>query len=345
MAARGSSATCGSRRRRRARAARRGRAPRTPRATPRRSRGSVRASCARQCILSRHARRGDERLVARPARASRSGGRYGPRGEGRLLVIAGAHNIPPKVQEVTAAIPLGKGMAGLAWQHDKPIQTCNLKEDNSGAVKPGAKAVDARRRSRCRSTIRRGRSARSSASRGCTTTSCRRTRSPRSARTPRRCPRARASDEHAPSAPVSVDVDTGLTHVVPLHWIPGAGRRGLDAGRAADTTCRASRSCRSRRPRRSTAPSSRCRPTRRCCTGTTARRSRPGRTCRRRRRDRASRTNKRRSPVVPPPLPRATPLPPPVSPPVPLHGAERRRRRDLGDGDGEVIAPAGARAC
>ena len=61
-----------------------------------------------------------------------------------VLAIRAAHNIPPKVQEVTAAIPIGKGMAGLAWQHDKPIQTCNLKEDNSGAVKPGAKAVDAR---------------------------------------------------------------------------------------------------------------------------------------------------------------------------------------------------------
>ena len=64
--------------------------------------------------------------------------------KGDLLVITAAHNIPPNVQEVTAAIPLGKGMAGLAWQHDKPIQTCNLKEDNSGAVKPGAKAVDAK---------------------------------------------------------------------------------------------------------------------------------------------------------------------------------------------------------
>jgi L-methionine (R)-S-oxide reductase len=64
--------------------------------------------------------------------------------KGDMLVIAGAHNIPPKVQEVTATIPLGKGMAGLAWQHDRPIQTCNLKEDDSGAVKPGAKAVDAR---------------------------------------------------------------------------------------------------------------------------------------------------------------------------------------------------------
>jgi hypothetical protein len=61
-----------------------------------------------------------------------------------LLVIAAAHNIPPKVQEVTARIPLGKGMAGLAWEHDRAISTCNLKEDASGAVKPGAKAVDAK---------------------------------------------------------------------------------------------------------------------------------------------------------------------------------------------------------
>jgi len=61
---------------------------------------------------------------------------------GDVLEIAAAHNIPPKVQEITAKIPLGKGMAGLAWQHDKPIQTCNLKEDTTGAVKPGAKAVD-----------------------------------------------------------------------------------------------------------------------------------------------------------------------------------------------------------
>lgn len=61
---------------------------------------------------------------------------------GDALEIAAAHNIPPKVQEVTAKIPLGKGMAGLAWQHDKPISTCNLQEDASGAVKPGARAVD-----------------------------------------------------------------------------------------------------------------------------------------------------------------------------------------------------------
>jgi L-methionine (R)-S-oxide reductase len=63
---------------------------------------------------------------------------------GDTLALETAHNIPPKVQDLTRAIPIGKGMAGLAWQHDKPIQTCNLKDDTSGQVRPGAKAVDAR---------------------------------------------------------------------------------------------------------------------------------------------------------------------------------------------------------
>lgn len=63
---------------------------------------------------------------------------------GDALAIAAAINIPPKVQEVTASIPMGKGMAGLAWQGNAPIQTCNLKDDSSGQVRPGAKAVDAR---------------------------------------------------------------------------------------------------------------------------------------------------------------------------------------------------------
>lgn len=63
---------------------------------------------------------------------------------GDLLEITGAVNIPPKVQEVTAQIPMGKGMAGIAWRDAKPVQTCNLQDDSSGAVRPGAKAVDAR---------------------------------------------------------------------------------------------------------------------------------------------------------------------------------------------------------
>lgn len=60
-----------------------------------------------------------------------------------VLELAAAHNIPPQVQEVTARIPRGKGMAGLALERDEPISTCNLQTDTSGNVKPGAKAVGA----------------------------------------------------------------------------------------------------------------------------------------------------------------------------------------------------------
>jgi hypothetical protein len=59
------------------------------------------------------------------------------------LRLAAAVNIPPKVQEIVAWVPNGKGMAGLALQRGEPVQTCNLQEDNSGAVKPGAKSVNA----------------------------------------------------------------------------------------------------------------------------------------------------------------------------------------------------------
>jgi signal transduction protein with GAF and PtsI domain len=59
------------------------------------------------------------------------------------LKLASAVNIPEKVQQIVAIVPNGKGMAGLALQRGEPVFTCNLKEDNSGAVKPGAKAVDA----------------------------------------------------------------------------------------------------------------------------------------------------------------------------------------------------------
>ena len=59
------------------------------------------------------------------------------------LALRAAVNIPPKVMEIVATIPKGKGMAGLAWERDEPVYTCNLKTDTTGDVRPGAKAVDA----------------------------------------------------------------------------------------------------------------------------------------------------------------------------------------------------------
>lgn len=59
------------------------------------------------------------------------------------LELIAAVNIPPKVQEIVEWVPPGKGMAGQALVQGLPVQTCNLKDDSSGVVRPGAKAVDA----------------------------------------------------------------------------------------------------------------------------------------------------------------------------------------------------------
>jgi L-methionine (R)-S-oxide reductase len=59
------------------------------------------------------------------------------------LALSAAVNIPPPVQEIVRRIPRGKGMAGLAFEHDEPISTCNIRDDSTGKVRPGARAVQA----------------------------------------------------------------------------------------------------------------------------------------------------------------------------------------------------------
>jgi L-methionine (R)-S-oxide reductase len=63
---------------------------------------------------------------------------------GEDLYLTAAHNIPPPVVAIVARVPHGKGMAGIAQAKKEPVQTCNLKTDDSGTIKPGAKAVDAK---------------------------------------------------------------------------------------------------------------------------------------------------------------------------------------------------------
>jgi len=62
---------------------------------------------------------------------------------GDWLVLTAQVRLPPPVVEKTRQIPKGKGMAGLAWERERVVSTCNLKTDQSGDVRPGAKAVDA----------------------------------------------------------------------------------------------------------------------------------------------------------------------------------------------------------
>lgn len=62
---------------------------------------------------------------------------------GEDLYLTAAHNIPPPVVAIVARVPHGKGMAGMAQVQKSPVQTCNLQTDETGNIKPGAKAVDA----------------------------------------------------------------------------------------------------------------------------------------------------------------------------------------------------------
>lgn len=63
--------------------------------------------------------------------------------QGDGLGLAGAVNLPEKVQQIVEWVPSGKGMAGQALVRGEPVFTCNLKDDSSGAVRHGAKAVAA----------------------------------------------------------------------------------------------------------------------------------------------------------------------------------------------------------
>ena len=62
---------------------------------------------------------------------------------GEDLYLTAAHNIPPHVVAIVAHVPHGKGLAGVAQVKKQPVQTCNLQTDETGNIKPGAKAVDA----------------------------------------------------------------------------------------------------------------------------------------------------------------------------------------------------------
>jgi hypothetical protein len=62
---------------------------------------------------------------------------------GDALTLRAAKNIPPPVIRATETIAKGKGMAGLAWERNRAVAVCNLRTDESGDVRPGAKAVDA----------------------------------------------------------------------------------------------------------------------------------------------------------------------------------------------------------
>lgn len=52
-----------------------------------------------------------------------------------------AIGIPEPVLAIVALVPVGKGMAGLAAERRCAVNSCNIQQDTSGDVRPGARAT------------------------------------------------------------------------------------------------------------------------------------------------------------------------------------------------------------
>jgi signal transduction protein with GAF and PtsI domain len=61
--------------------------------------------------------------------------------DGALHLEAASEGLPEPVRAVIRTIPVGKGMAGLAVERCEPVTACNIQTDQSGDVRPGAKAT------------------------------------------------------------------------------------------------------------------------------------------------------------------------------------------------------------
>jgi|SRR5215831_10029341 len=59
--------------------------------------------------------------------------------EDGILILKAQVGLPPHVAEIVARVPVGKGMAGLAFERNEPVSSCNIQSDESGTVKPGAR--------------------------------------------------------------------------------------------------------------------------------------------------------------------------------------------------------------
>jgi GAF domain-containing protein len=62
-------------------------------------------------------------------------------GEDGLLHLASVTGLPDAMLATIATIPVGKGMAGLAVERRRPVNACNIQTDDSGDVRPGARAT------------------------------------------------------------------------------------------------------------------------------------------------------------------------------------------------------------
>lgn len=67
-----------------------------------------------------------------------------PAGAEREIVLVAAHNLPVSVQNGTATIPFGKGMAGTAAQRREPVVIPDFQSDTTGVAVAGGRPAQAR---------------------------------------------------------------------------------------------------------------------------------------------------------------------------------------------------------
>lgn len=56
-----------------------------------------------------------------------------------ILKLKAQKGIPDFLLPKVSEIPIGKGMAGIAAERQKPVEMCNLQTDSSGVARPAAK--------------------------------------------------------------------------------------------------------------------------------------------------------------------------------------------------------------
>jgi GAF domain-containing protein len=56
-----------------------------------------------------------------------------------MLRLCVQRGIPAVLMDRVGAVPIGKGMAGIAAERRQPVKVCNLQTDTSGVARPGAK--------------------------------------------------------------------------------------------------------------------------------------------------------------------------------------------------------------
>jgi len=57
----------------------------------------------------------------------------------KLLQLQAQQGIPESLLPKMNAIPIGKGMAGIAAERREPVEMCNLQTDGSGVARPAAR--------------------------------------------------------------------------------------------------------------------------------------------------------------------------------------------------------------